>query len=398
MNRNRWILPEGVDELLPADAAALEQLRRELVDLFVSWGYEQIVPPFIEYVDSLLTGTGHESDLQTFKIVDQLNGRTMGVRSDMTPQIARIDAHRLNRNGISRLFYMGTTLTTRPSGFSGSRSPLQLGAEIYGHAGASSDSEVIGLMLATLAHCSADEIYLDMGHVGIFRGLSRQALLSEDEESTLFDMMQRKSVPEITEFVTTHITDPALQEMFTELVTLSGGETVLQDAVKILQHADSSVTDALAELTEITRLLHERDASLQIHFDLSELRGYSYHTGVVFAAYIDQQGQEIARGGRYDDIGACFGRSRPATGFSTDLKQLALLNHSRATRSEPVNAIYVPDPAIAGVWDEIHRLRAAGAVVVCALSDFVPESETLMFNRVLSKENGTWIIKDYNHG
>lgn len=398
MNQNRWILPEGIDELLPADASALELLRRELVDLFTSWGFELILPPFIEYVDSLLTGTGLESDLQTFKLVDQLNGRTLGVRSDMTPQIARIDAHRLNREGVSRLFYMGTTLRTRPAGFSGSRSPLQLGAEIYGHAGASSDSEVISLMFETLAHCSSEDIYLDMGHVGIFRGLSRQAELSEQDESALFDMMQRKSVPEITDFIASKIKDPALGKMLSALVNLSGGGSILDDAAKILKNADGDVRDALAELSEITRLLQERNPSLKIHFDLSELRGYSYHTGVVFAAYIDRQGQEIARGGRYDDIGACFGRSRPATGFSTDLKQLALLNHSKATTAGPVNAIYVPDSATAGVWDEIHRLRAAGEVVVCALSDSVPESETLVFNRMLVKDNGTWTIKDYNHG
>lgn len=398
MNQNRWILPEGIDELLPADAAVLETLRRELTDLCISWGYELILPPFIEYLDSLLTGTGHESDLHTFKLVDQLNGRMMGVRSDMTPQIARIDAHRLGHSGVSRLFYMGTTLRTRPDGLSGSRSPLQLGAEIYGHAGAQSDGEVISLMLATLRHCSVDNIYLDMGHVGIFRALAREAALDPVQESSLFDMMQRKSVPEIDVFVEQNVTDNAQQERFRALVTLSGDDEVLLQAARVFAGAGESVKDALAELQDISRLLHEREDGLQIHYDLAELRGYSYHTGVVFAAYIDDQGQETARGGRYDAIGKCFGRSRPATGFSTDLKQLALLADARQSRSEKRNAIYVPDTTSDGVWGEINRLRNAGEVVTCALSDSVPESETLKFNRQLVLDNGTWTLKDYKHG
>lgn len=398
MNQNRWILPEGIDELLPSDAAALELLRREITDLYFSWGYELVMPPVIEYLDSLLTGTGNESDLQTFKIVDQLNGRTMGVRSDMTPQVARIDAHRLTGKGVSRLFYMGTTLKTRPEGLSGNRSPLQLGAEIYGHAGAQSDAEVINLMLTTLKHCSDREIYLDMGHVGIFRGLSRLAGFSEVQESSLFDMVQRKSVPEIRAFVAESVSDKSLANMLNALVELSGGLETLDRATALFSEADDAVQGALNELREITGQLQARDASLRIHFDLSELRGYSYHTGVVFAAYVDVQGQEIARGGRYDDIGQCFGRSRPATGFSTDLKQLARLTSENKKEQTVATAIYVPDTGKPGVWEEIQRLRTAGEVVVCALSDSVPQSETIGFNRQLVEENGTWILKDYTHG
>ena len=397
MNQNRWILPEGIDELLPSEAAALEQLRRDLTDLYFSWGYELVMPPVIEYLDSLLTGTGHELDLQTFKLVDQLNGRMMGVRSDMTPQVARIDAHRLGGEGISRLFYMGTTLKTRPQGLSGNRSPLQLGAEIYGHAGAESDAEVISLMLTTLKACTTREIYLDLGHVGIFRGLASQAGLNADQEAELFNMMQRKSVPEIDAFLGEHVEDQNVSLMLSSLVNLSGGQHVLDEAAVLFENAGGDVCAALDELRDIANRLLQREKDLQLHFDLSELRGYSYHTGVVFAAYVDVQGKEIARGGRYDDIGQCFGRARPATGFSTDLKQLTgLLSDSSAAK--PVSAIYVPNADDSGVWDEIQRLRADGEIVVCALSDSVPQSGTLVLNRQLVLENGNWIVKEYSHG
>lgn len=356
------------------------------------------MPPFIEYLDSLLTGTGHESDLQTFKLVDQLNGRMMGVRSDMTPQVARIDAHRLHGDGVSRLFYMGTTLRTRPEGLSGSRSPLQLGAEIYGHAGAQSDAEVISLMLATLQHCALPDIYLDIGHVGIFRGLSHQAGLSADAEARLFDMMQRKSVPEIRAFVAESVSDTDVAAMINALVDLNGHGNVLERAASVLARAGDEVQSALAELTDIAHQLEQREQGLQIHFDLSELRGYSYHTGVVFAAYVGQQSQEIARGGRYDDIGKCFGTPRPATGFSTDLKKLAVLAAERTESSSMQRAIYVPDTSNPEIWAEIRRLRASGETVVCALSDISPRLQALTFDRELVMQQGNWILKDCSHG
>ncbi len=397
MKQNRWLLPEGIGELLPADAAALETLRRELTDLYWSWGYELIVPPFIEYLDSLLTGTGHELDIQTFKLIDQLNGKSMGVRSDMTPQVARIDAHRLAATGVTRLFYMGTTLLTRPDGFSGNRSPLQLGAEIYGHAGAQSDVEVISLMLSTLRHCVGNTIYLDLGHVGIFRGLAKHAGLSDEQEIRLFNMMQRKSVPEIKAFINEINLAEGLGENFTSLVQLSGQKDVLQQAKTCFAETCAEITDALDELIQISILLQQIEPSVQIHFDLSELRGYSYHTGVVFAAYIDDHGQELARGGRYDDIGQCFGRSRPATGFSTDLKLLTVLRQQQSTQ-QIIKAIYVPDTSDSSVWEKINQLRGAGEIVACALSDSIPESQTLQFDRILVFDNGDWIVREYKHG
>ena len=399
MIENRWLLPEGVDELLPADAASLESLRRKITDLYGSWGYELIMPPFIEYLESLLTGTGHESDLQTFKLVDQLNGRTIGVRPDMTPQVARIEAHRLQREGVSRLFYMGTTLRTRADGLFGSRSPLQLGAEIYGHAGAASDAEVISLMLATLSACGAKDVYLDLGHVGLFRGLAREAGLSKAQEVALFDMYQRKSVPEIDAFVTDNIHDEASARRLRGLVDLSGDESALSEAAVLLEHASAEVRGALDELREISQQLRARNSDIRIHYDLSELRGYSYHTGVVFAAYLDGDGQEVARGGRYDDVSACFGRCRPATGFSTDLKVLNELALRVAGKTDSrQEAILVTDTSDPGVWQEISRLRSAGEIVACALSEAAPETDTLVFTRRLILKDGTWKTEEYNHG
>ncbi|MDO6459923.1 ATP phosphoribosyltransferase regulatory subunit [Granulosicoccaceae sp. 1_MG-2023] len=400
MIENRWILPEGVDELLPSEAASLEHLRRKITDLYVSWGYELIVPPFIEYLESLLTGTGRESDLQTFKLVDQLNGRTIGVRADMTPQIARIEAHRLKREGVSRLFYMGTTLRTLSDGLFGSRSPMQLGAELYGHAGAGSDAEIISLMLATLECCGAETVYLDLGHVGIFRGLAHEAGLSEAEETALFDMYQRKSVPELDAFIGEHVSGRDMAQRLRGLVSLSGDESVLAEAAALLEGASAEVRGALDDLREISTQLRARHADIRIHYDLSELRGYTYHTGVVFAAYLDGSGQEVARGGRYDDVSACFGRSRPATGFSTDLKVLNELACSAAgaDHNPRREAILVTDTSHPGVWQEISRLRSAGETVACALSEAVPETDTLVFTRRLVLKDGTWKTEEYNHG
>ncbi len=397
MNQNRWILPEGIDELLPSDAAALETLRRKLGDLYRCWGYELIVPPVIEYIDSLLTGTGHELDLQTFKLIDQLNGKSLGVRSDMTPQVARIDAHRLETKGINRLCYVGTTLSTRPLGFNASRSPLQLGAEIYGHAGAQSDVEVISLMLATLKKCTNKPMYLDLGHVGIFRGLASYAELSEEQENSLFDMMQRKSVPEIAAFVDNVGLSKDHKTLFLSLVHFSGGEEVLEKGMEQYANINEDVTSAFMELREIVNRLKGIDNTVQLHLDLSELRGYSYHTGVVFAAYLESHGQEIARGGRYDDIGRCFGRPRPATGFSTDLKILSSL-HQQQSSKDITKAIYVPDTSDQSVWEKISQLRNAGEIVACALSDSIPEAETLHFDRVLIFKDGNWIVEQYKYG
>ncbi|MGD8497350.1 MAG: ATP phosphoribosyltransferase regulatory subunit [Chromatiales bacterium] len=363
---DRWLLPEGIDEALPAEAERLEAYRRRLIDLYHAWGYELVMPPFIDYLDSLLTGTGHDLDLKTFKLTDQLSGRLLGLRADMTPQVARIDAHRMRPEGANRLCYLGTVLHTRPDGFASTRAPLQVGAELYGHAGPDSDLEIIRLTLETLRVCGIESVYMDLGHVGIYRALIDQAGLTADQQGELFDMLQRKALPEIEAHVGSLGLGADLESMLLALSELNGGDEVLESARRVLEPAGEPVRlalDYLADLADRVRLYYPQ---VSLHFDLAELRGYHYHTGLLFAAYVPGEGQEIARGGRYDEIGAVFGRARPATGFSTDLKTLVRL--SAEPWEAASRAIWAPAEADAGLEAEIARLRAAGERVIQALA------------------------------
>ncbi|MGD9390366.1 MAG: ATP phosphoribosyltransferase regulatory subunit, partial [Thioalkalispiraceae bacterium] len=271
---DRWLLPEGIEEVLPEKARRLEALRRSLLDTYSSWGYELVMPPFIEYLESLLTGTGHDLELQTFKLTDQLTGRMMGVRADMTPQVARIDAHQLKRETPTRLCYMGTVLHTRSDGFAGSRSPLQLGAELYGHTGVESDVEILSLMLETLKLANIERPYLDLGHVGIFRGLAQQAGLSEEQENELFDALQRKATVELNQLVSSWQLDAKVSDMLIALATLNGGEEVLDKAATVLAGATDAVKDALHNLKSIAAQIISR-FDVPVNFDLAELRGYN---------------------------------------------------------------------------------------------------------------------------
>jgi ATP phosphoribosyltransferase regulatory subunit len=390
---NRWLLPQGIEEALPEDAARMETLRRKLLDVYASWGYQLVMPPFIEYLDSLLTGTGHDLDLQTFKLIDQLTGRSMGVRADMTPQVARIDAHELKQDAPNRLCYMGTVLHTMSDGFGGSRSPLQVGAELYGHAGVESDVEILCLMLETFKQSGVENVYVDIGHVGIFRGLTAQANFNEEQEAVLFEMLQRKAIPEISEFLANSNLDKNISEMLSKLAELHGGDECLQKADQVFAKADASVKQALDYLKKTVSKLKQRAGDINIHFDLSELRGYHYHTGIVFAAYVTGQGQEIARGGRYDDIGKVFGRARPATGFSTDLKNLLNLSASEKATSKK-SAIFAPscgdDAALLKV---ISDLREQGEKVIEQLPDQQGDAKAMNCDRELISKNGQWIVK-----
>jgi len=390
MKSKRWLLPEGIEEVLPEQARQLEGLRRRLLDLFDRWGYELVMPPLIEYLESLLVGTGNDLDLQTFKLTDQLTGRTMGVRADMTPQVARIDAHHLKRPVPTRLCYFGTVLHTRPDGFAGSRSLLQVGAELYGHAGIESDLEVLRLMVETLRQVGIDQPYLDLGHVGIYRGLVAQAGLDQEQETELFDALQRKAKPEIRSLVEAWQLAADDARMLQALADLNGDRRVLDDAATQLAGASDEVQAALAKLQQIAAALQQVLPDLKLHFDLAELRGYRYHTGAVFAAYAPGRGQAIAVGGRYDGIGKAFGQARPATGFSTDLRTLVAL---AAETPPPVTAIFAPADADADLRDKIAELRAAGERVIMALPGQPGGAAEMGCDRQLVRTAQGWAIK-----
>ncbi len=394
MNRtDRWLLPEGIEELLPPQARRLELLRRRLLDLYATWGYDQVMPPFIEYLESLLVGSGHDLDLETFKLTDQLTGRLMGVRADMTQQVARIDAHRLQCDAPTRLCYLGTVLRTRPGGPAGSRSPLQLGAELYGHAGIESDTEVIALMVETLETCGIHDAHLDLGHVGIFRALAAHAGIDEEREAELFEMLQRKARAEIeVALAAAELTAEASARLLA-LIDLNGGDEVLEMARERLAGAGPEVDAAVASLAAIATALRRERPELTLHFDLAELRGYRYHTGVVFAALVPGHGEVVARGGRYDDLGRFFGRARPATGFSADLRTLLWLGDAEATvRSD--SGIFAPaddDPALCAM---VRELRSSGERVIHALPGQAGTATELGCDRELVKQEQGWVVRD----
>ncbi len=390
--KDAWLLPQGIDEVLPKDAKHLEALRRQLLDVFLCWGYELVIPPVVDFLDSLLTGSGHDLDLQTFKLTDQVSGEMLGVRADMTPQVARIDAHNLKHDRPTRLCYVGTTLRTLGDSLEKTRSPMQIGAEIYGHSGIESDFEVIQLMLEMLAVTGLQNVHLDLGHVGIYRTLSEQAGLTQQQEAELFDVLQRKARTELNELVAGFNIEDKYKHIFITLPTLNGGSDVLEKATDILANTNAVVLDALAELQAIADKLSINFPSLPVSFDLSELRGYNYHTGMVFATFIPQMGREIARGGRYDNIGEFFGRSRAATGFSADLRLLnSLSQHVIEDKAEQL--IYAPISNDTTLIETIRDLRAKGICVIQQLPGHPGEIEELACTGILEKENQLWVVK-----
>lgn len=311
----RWLLPEYIEDILPAEAARIERLRRAILDLFAASRYELVMPPLLEYTDSLLTGTGHDLDVRTFKVVDQISGRMMGLRADITPQVARIDAHLLNRKGVTRLCYCGSVLHTRPAGPAATREPIQIGAEVYGHAGVESDLEVQRLLCRALALARVKKLRLDIGHVAVFRAIVHAAKAGAALEAELFAALQKKDLPALRGL--TRGLDARSRAALLLLPELYGGVEVLALAARKLP-ALAPVKRALATLRALAKA-----CPVPASFDLAELRGYHYHSGVVFDAYCEGVGGAVARGGRYDEVGKAFGRARPATGFSIDLRSLA---------------------------------------------------------------------------
>ncbi len=387
---DHWLLPEGIQEVLPSEARRLEALRRELLDLFASWGYELVIPPFIEFLESLLTGTGHDLDLQTFKLTDHISGRLLGVRADMTPQVARIDAHNLQRDVPTRLCYMGTVLHARGDGLEKSRSPLQVGAELFGHAGVESDFEIVRLMLEMLSFSGIQDVHVDLGHVGIFRGLANQAELTSVQESEVFGVMQRKAAEELEALVRSYSVSEEVASMLLVLPKLHGDRSVLDRARKEFQFANKTVIAALDYLSDLASKLNRLFPSLPINFDLAELRGYHYQTGVVFAAFVPGYGREIARGGRYDDIGRIFGRARPATGFSADLKVLEGL--TAVAEQTQVDKIFAPCSTDEELDEKIRDLRIQGKIVIQELPNQQGTATDMGCSYRLRKRNGNWRV------
>lgn len=392
---DRWLLPDGIEEVLPPEAARIETARRRVLDLFQCWGYELVITPHVEFLESLLTGAGQDLDLKTFKVVDPLSGRQMGLRADITPQVARVDAHTLRREGPSRLCYAGSVLHAKPHTLTTSRSPIQLGAELYGDSSTSSDLEVISLMLETLALADVPDVHMDLGHVGIYRGLARAAGLSGGVEQQLFDALQRKAMDEIAAL--TDDVEPALAKMLRALARLCGGREALDEARQQLADAPAPVLESLGQLTQIADQLSARYPDMPLYFDLGELRGYHYHTGVVFAVFVPGVGQSIAQGGRYDDIGADFGRARPATGFSTDLKTLVSLGS--AVLVAPVVGVWAPFGSDQALWQAIRELRKQGERVVQALEGQQRDAALgVSCDRMLECQNGSWIVTPLTAG
>lgn len=389
---DRWLLPDGMDEVLPPQATRMEALRRALLDLYHRWGYDLVMPPPVEFLDSLLTGTGTDLDLQTFKLTDQLTGRMMGASADVTPQVARMDAHSLKRQGPARLCYCSNVLRAKADQHQGGRSPVQVGVELFGHAGLEADLEILRLALASLATAGAGEIHLALGHIGIYRALVQAADLDRDGERTLFEAIERKSPGETDMLVDSRVADPQLAAMLKALPHLHGGTEVLDEARRVLADAPPAVAAAFDQLQALCDGVSSEHAEVTLYLDLADLRGYQYHTGMMFAAYVPGYGQALAKGGRYDDTGSAFGRARPATGFSMDLKLLASLAEQLPSH-DGIWAPAVENPTEASrLADVVARLRADGERVIQALPEQETGPEVHRCNRRLVRMGDDWQV------
>jgi len=381
---NRWLLPEGIDELLPERAAQLEALRRRLLDQCATWGYRYVIPPLVEFTDSLLVGLGADLDVVTCKFTDQMSGRMLGVRADITPQTARMDAHSLAEEGVTRLCYAGSTLQSTPQSVISGRAPIQLGAELYGSSATDADSEIIALMLSTFESAGVSRpLTLDIGHIGIYDALFSNAGLDPELESQVFDALQRKSGPDIQRLATS--LPEKVAERLGQLASLHGASDVLAKARSLFPD-EPEVMTALDELDAVLAGVQDAFPNVGVYVDLTELRGFRYHTGLVFAVYLEGRGSAVAKGGRYDNIGAVFGRDRPATGFAIDLKALVDdAAHSDAT-DVPVIAPQSDDAALRAA---VTALRSAGRTVVMDVAPGVdlPNAERLILS------DGQWVIE-----
>lgn len=383
-----WLLPEYIEDVLPRDAYRIEKIRRLIMDMLFVHGYQLVMPPLLEYVESLLAGSGSGMNLRIFKVVDQLSGRMMGIRADMTPQAARIDAHLLNANGVTRLCYASSIVHTVPDEITRTREPFQVGAELYGHSGIESDLEIQRLLLECLSVSGIQSVCLDLGHIRVFRGLVHDSGIKPEFEMELYAALWAKDTSTLRELVNTGLSkrlDKTVREALLLLPELYGDETILARARKTLP-GFPDISEALDQLEHVAQAL--KPYVDRITFDLADLRGYHYHTGMVFAAYTRESPVAIALGGRYDEIGKSFGRARPATGFSLDLKQLSRLTDI----NDYPRAILAPwKPQDDNLTALIGQLRAEGHIVVTELPG-ANSREIAGCDRELVLQNGEWKI------
>ncbi|CAM2159395.1 MULTISPECIES: ATP phosphoribosyltransferase regulatory subunit [Paraburkholderia] len=377
-----WLLPENIADVLPSEARKIEELRRRLLDRFRAYGYEMVMPPLLEYLESLLVGSGRDLNLRTFKLVDQLSGRTLGLRADMTPQVARIDAHLLNRQGVTRLCYAGNVLHTLPRGLHATREQIQIGAEIYGHAGLEADLEIQQLMLDALRLAGLTQVRLDLSHAGVLAAIFEADPAAAALGDALYEALAGKDVPRLAEL--TAKLAPVTRDALRALPTLYGDASVIDEARKRLP-ALPGIARALDDLAFLVGEIEGAELAL----DLADLGGYAYHSGVMFSAYVDGVPNAVARGGRYDKVGEAYGRARAATGFSLDLREVARISPVEA-RSSAILAPWKHDEALRAA---VAALRDSGEVVIQALPGHDHDMDEFACDRTLVERNGVWVVE-----
>ena len=390
--KNKWLLPEGIEETLPPRAAQLDALCRRIMDQFAGWGYELVTPPLIEYLDTLFTGTDEDLELQTFKVIDQLSGKLMGIRADTTPQVARIDVHNLKRDRPSRLCYIGSVLHTLPSAPGGARSLLQVGAELYGHKGIESDAEILALMLKTLQLAGLHDVHVDIGHVGIMQGLTGPMQLDPDREALLSSCVRRKATDELKALLEEWSLSGETGAALVRLMELEGDAGLLDEVRDILRPCGEELCGYVDELDSIAELASRQAGNAPLYFDVTEFQGYHYHTGMTFVAYVPGESEGIAFGGRYDNVCRAFGRSRPATGFSTDALKLFDL---AAPSYAPKKGICAPNSEVPGLYELVDRLREEGETVIYSLpgEDAETDPQNPDCDREIVLEHGRWQVR-----
>ena len=386
---DHWLLPDGVEDILPPLAGQIERLRRDIMDTCQRWGYQLVIPPLIEYLESLFTGTGNDLALQTFKLTDQLTGRLMGVRADITPQAARIDAHTLRQRGVTRLCYAGHVLHTRPQHLLTGRTPIQAGCELFGSASEAADREVLSLMLEALKVAGLYGIHLDLAHVGIVEALVREAGFTGEVEGRVLDAMRRKSIPEL-DLLLADCPQGSAGARLAALARISGGRESVAEARQKLAGSSQAVIEALDQLDRMADILAAHHPAVTVGFDFCELRGYNYHTGLVFAAYVPGHGEAVAKGGRYDAIGRDFGRPRPATGFSIDVRALVALCEPPAIKTGAIWAPAGDEPALSAT---IAALRSTDTVIQAMPDETAPDLSAGLFTRQLVRHDDQWVVE-----